>query len=340
MIDIEIHPPDRSGEPVDFGAPYEPPGNRLLHCWGQIGVEDRPHNVEDEELVLYRGVVTPEPGVISTYAHVHDTSPTILDAFCEGIGNFFGVYPDVAIIVGLHVRPVEKVVAKGECDVSLRKLARRLKEFGNPVFLRIGYEYNLTFDPHDPDYYPEMYRHIVELFRAEGADNVVSTWCAAAGSFPFRDFRDWWPGADVVDWAAVDVFAPIGFSLPETTDFLDQCREWKKPVMIPEACPLWFDWSRVDASKPETFRDGLLESGSADDQWSWYEAMFELVRRRPEIKALTVIAADWSTGPYPFYGNTLIDAWDGLPERYNAALADSRFMHAAEARTLFGIGNG
>jgi len=340
MIDIEIHPPDRSGEPVDFGALYEPPGNRLLHCWGQIGVEDRPHNVEDEELVLYRGVVTPEPGVISTYAHVHDTSPTILDAFCEGISNFFGVYPDIAIIVGLHVRPVEKVVAKGECDVSLRKLARRLKEFGNPAFLRIGYEYNLTFDPHDPDYYPEMYRHIVELFRSEGADNVVSTWCAAAGSFPFRDFRDWWPGDDVVDWAAVDVFAPIGFGLPETTDFLDQCREWKKPVMIPESCPLWFDWSRVDASKPETCREGLLEPGSADDQWAWYEAMFELVRRRPEIKALTVIAADWSTGPYPFYGNTLIDAWDGLPERYNAALADPRFMHAAEARTLFGIGNG
>ena len=337
MIDIEIHPPDRSHEPVDFGAPYEPPAGRLLHGWGQIGVEDRPHNVEDEELVLYEAVVEPAPATISTYAHVHDTTPTILDAFCEGVGRLVAKYPTSALIIGLHVRPVEKVVVKGECDESLRKLARRLKELRIPAFLRIGYEYNLTFDPHDPDYYPEMFRHIVELFRAEGADNVASTWCAAAGSFPHRDFRDWWPGADVVDWAAVDVFAPIGFGLSETTDFLDQCRDWKKPVMIPESCPLWFDWSRVDTSKPETFRDGLLEPGSAEDQWAWYAAMFELVRRRPEIKSLTVIAADWSTGPYPFYGNTLIDAWDGLPERYNAALADPRFMHLPEAQTLFGL---
>ena len=60
--------------------------------------------------------------------------------------------------------------------------------------------------------------------------------------------------------------------------------------------------------------------------------MMELLRRRPEIKGITIIAADWSDGPYPFYGNTLIDAWEGLPQRYNEAVANNpRFMHEAEA---------
>jgi hypothetical protein len=181
-----------------------------------------------------------------------------------------------------------------------------------------------------------MFRHVVELFRAEDARNVASCWCAAAGSFPHHDFRDWWPGPDHVDWAAMDLFAPIGFAIPETTDFLDQCREWGKPVMIPESCPLWFDWSRVDPEKPESFRDGLLEPGTAEDQWEWYGAMFELVRRRPEIKALTVIATDWRGGRFDFYGNTLLDAWDGVPERYEAAVIDPRFVHHDEAQALFG----
>lgn len=340
MIDITIHPPDLSAEPVDFGAKFEPAAGRVLHCWGQIGVEDRPQNVEDEAFVEYEETVTPRAGIVSTYAHVHDTSPTILDAFCEGIGNLLAKRPNLGLIVGLHVRPVEFVVTKGECDEALRKLARRLRDLGNPVWLRIGYEFNLSFEPHDPDAYRDFFPHIVELFRAEGAHNVAATWCCAAGSLPHRDFRDWWPGAEYVDWAAVDIFAPIGFQIPETTEFLDQCREWKKPVMIPESCPLWFDWARVDPSKPETFRDGLLEPGGADDQWVWYEAMFELVRRRPEIKALTFIAEDWSNGPYPFYGDSRIGSWDGLPERFNAAMSDPRFVHEAEAIKLFAAHKG
>ena len=39
--------------------------------------------------------------------------------------------------------------------------------------------------------------------------------------------------------------------------------------MIPESCPLWFDWSKVDTEKPETFVNGLLEPGSAEDQWGY-----------------------------------------------------------------------
>lgn len=335
MIDITIHPPDRSHEPVDFGTRYEPGPGRVLHCWGQLGCEDRPHQVEDHALIEYEETVDERAGVVSTYAHVHDTSSTILDAFCEGVGNLLTKRPGLGIIVGLHVRPVEKVVASGACDDALRTLARRLRDLGQPVWLRIGYEFNLTFEPHDPSAYRDLFAHIVELFRAEGAHNVVSVWCAAAGSLPHRDVRDWWPGAEYVEWAAVDIFAPVGFMIPETTDFLDQCREWQKPVMIPESCPLWFDWSKVEPSKPETFRNGLLEPGGTDDQWAWYEAMFELVRRRPEIKALTFIAEDWSNGPYPFYGDSRIGSWEGLPERFNAEMAHPRFVHEAEAIQLF-----
>ena len=237
--------------------------------------------------------------------------------------------------MGLHVRPVERVVARGTCDESLRRMARCLRELEGPVWLRIGYEFNLSFDPHDTEAYKDLFPHIVQLFRDEEAHNVVSTWCSAAGSFQFRDPFDWWPGNEYVDWAAMDVFAPIGFERPETTAFLDRCREEEKPVMIPESCPFFFDWNLVDPGRPESFRDGLLEIGDIEDQWAWYDAMFELVRRRPEIKALTVIATDWRDGMFPFYGDTRIGSWDGLPPRYAAALSDPRFMHRQEAQELF-----
>ena len=334
-LHITVQPPDRSHEPVDFGAPFEPPAGRVLHCWGQLGVEDRPHLVEDAELSEYEATIEPKPGLVSTYAHVHDTSDGILDAFCQGIGNLLAKRPQTPLIVGLHVRPVEKVVASGACDESLRRMARRLRELDIPVWLRIGYEFNLSFDPHDAEAYKDLFPHIVDLFRREEAHNVASTWCSAAGSFQFRDPFDWWPGNEYVDWAAMDVFAPIGFERPETTAYLDRCRDEQKPVMIPESCPFFFDWNLVDPNRPESFSDGLLEIGDIDDQWAWYEAMFELVRRRPEIKALTVIATDWRDGMFPFYGDTRIGSWNGLPERYGGALSHPRFMHRQESLDLF-----
>ena len=232
MMQITVQPPDRSGEPVDFGALYEPPAGRVLHCWGQLGVEDRPHVVEDSELAEYEATIDPKPGVVSTYAHVHDTSDEILDAFCQGVGNLMVKRPDIGLIVGLHVRPVEHVVPNGSCDESLRRMARCLRDLDMPVWLRIGYEFNLSFDPHDTEAYKDLFPHIVELFKLEEAHNVASTWCSAAGSFQFQDPFDWWPGNEYVDWAAVDLFAPIGFERDETTAFLDRCREEKKPVTL------------------------------------------------------------------------------------------------------------
>ena len=332
---ISVTPPDRSTEPVHYGALFEPPAGRVLHCWGQLGVEDRPHLVEDQELSEYEATIEPKPGVVSTYAHVHDTSDTILDAFCQGIANLEMKRPQTPLIVGLHVRPVEHVVAKGDCDESLRRLARCLRDLTVPVWLRIGYEFNLSFDPHDPGAYRDLFAHIVGLLRREEADNVAATWCSAAGSFQFRDPFDWWPGGEYVDWAAMDLFAPIGFERDETTAFLDRCRNEQKPVMIPESCPFFFDWNRVNPDKPESFRDGLLEIGGIDEQWEWYEALFELIRRRPEIKAVAVIATDWRDGMFPFYGDTRIGSWEGLPELYQAALTEPHFMHRNEAGEFF-----
>ena len=48
------------------------------------------------------------------------------------------------------------------------------------------------------------WRHIVTLFRAEGADNVTWLWTVQADEPGTGPIASWWPGPDYVTWVGID----------------------------------------------------------------------------------------------------------------------------------------
>ncbi len=48
------------------------------------------------------------------------------------------------------------------------------------------------------------WRHIVTLFRGQGADNVTWLWTINADSRGTGPIRTWWPGAGYVTWVGID----------------------------------------------------------------------------------------------------------------------------------------
>ncbi|MDD5383068.1 MAG: sugar-binding protein [Candidatus Margulisbacteria bacterium] len=145
-------------------------------------------------------------------------------------------------------------IIDGKWDGYIRSWAKSVKEFGQPVFLRVGHEFNMEGYPwgivnndKDPDIYIKAYRRIVDIFRKEGADNARWIWAPMNYSFPDESWNDWvkaYPGDNYVDWIGFD-----GYNWGTTQSwsdwqalkylFRDQMRKahklWpNKPIMIAE----------------------------------------------------------------------------------------------------------
>lgn len=147
-------------------------------------------------------------------------------------------------------------IAAGAYDAFIRRAAQEAAAFGQPLLLRLAHEMNGPWDPwgagvdgNTPADYVSMWRHVVAIFRAEGATNVRWVWSPnvyGAGSSPTgasaMPFEPFYPGDRWVDFVGLDgynwgtlhdsgwssfagVFGPSYGALTRLTD---------KPMMITE----------------------------------------------------------------------------------------------------------
>jgi len=106
--------------------------------------------------------------------------------------------------------PLRKVAA-GRYDGYLRSAARAAARWRHPILLRFAHEMNGDWYPWGadrvtPHVYKAAWRHVVSIFRANGADNVRWVWTPyvdSQGRFPFAAF---YPGDRWVDWVGLDGF--------------------------------------------------------------------------------------------------------------------------------------
>lgn len=109
-------------------------------------------------------------------------------------------------------------IAAGAFDPFIARAAREARAFGRPLLVRLAHEMNGPWtswgagvNGNAPVDYVAMWRHIVSIFRVEGADNVRWVWSpnvygagaspTGASALPFRPF---YPGDRWVDFVALD----------------------------------------------------------------------------------------------------------------------------------------
>jgi hypothetical protein len=108
-------------------------------------------------------------------------------------------------------------IANGGEDDWLRSYARAVAGYQRPVILGFAPEMNGSWyswgDTHtSPAEYIAAWRHVVTVFRGQGALNVTWLWTVnvaivATGDNPSNGVAavtPWWPGAAWVDWAGID----------------------------------------------------------------------------------------------------------------------------------------
>ena len=100
-------------------------------------------------------------------------------------------------------------IADGGYDMYLRLFADSVRQFGKPVVIGFGHEMNATwyswgYGQVPPRTFVAAWRHIVRLFRGQGADNVTWLWTINADLPSTGRISDWWPGGSYVTWVGID----------------------------------------------------------------------------------------------------------------------------------------
>jgi Glycosyl hydrolase family 26 len=100
-------------------------------------------------------------------------------------------------------------VAAGTYDKYLRSFAVSVRDFGKPVVIGFGHEMNATwyswgYGHVPPRTFVAAWRHIVRLFRGQGADNVTWLWTINADLPSTGPIAEWWPGGGYVTWVGID----------------------------------------------------------------------------------------------------------------------------------------
>jgi hypothetical protein len=133
-------------------------------------------------------------------------------------------------------------IADGTYDEYLRSYADSVRDFHNAVVIGFGHEMNAPGYSWGYRHVPAAtfvaaWRHLVTLFRGQGADNVTWLWTLQADSPGTGPIRDWWPGPQYVTWVGVDgyYYRPSDTFKTVFAPTIDQVRTFTQaPVLLSE----------------------------------------------------------------------------------------------------------
>ena len=218
-------------------------------------------------------------------------------------------YPNTVLQVGLWMVGGLGDVANGVYDAKIARLGRFLQQADRPVYLRIGYEFDLPENHYDPSAYIWAFRHIVQQLRRQGVENVAFVWHSFA-SRAERPVIEWYPGDAYVDWFAITYFDQDRSDLEPMAKL---AREHGKLLMIAEATP-----RGIGA------REAKL--------WGWWFGPFARFIHEERVQAVCYINADWDAHPM-FHGQGWQDSRVQVnPEVQAAWLAEitqPAYLHAS-----------
>jgi len=176
-------------------------------------------------------------------------------------------------------------IAAGACDTYIRAFARGIKARPERFILRFAFEMSLLNTKYWPFYFGQgpsdfvaMWRHVHDLFQAEGVTNVEWLWAPGYDSNPVEPWNDlhlYYPGDAYVDWVG-----PDGYN-------------WYYGQNPPWAW-MWYDDMFLDVSqdfacrypKPQIVHETSSADGpGAPNKVSWIQDTFQQMPKYPFLRA-------------------------------------------------------
>jgi Glycosyl hydrolase family 26 len=104
-----------------------------------------------------------------------------------------------------------RLIQSGRYDPYIRRSAEEARVWGKPILVRFMHEMNGDWYPwgrsvgnNNAELLKEAWRHVVGIFREEGASNVEWVWTPNVNTDGALPFADLYPGDRWVDWVGLD----------------------------------------------------------------------------------------------------------------------------------------
>ena len=208
-----------------------------------------------------------------------------------------------------------KYISAGAYDAYFVEMADTMRDFGDPIFLSIDHEMNGTWYPYSQAFpgsqttaadFVSAWRHIVDIFRKEGANNVAFVWSPNVPDVGGVSMDSYYPGDDYVDWVGCSFYSgnPISNLNTIYRTYAD-----RKPIFITE-------WATgVEKSR---YYPGF----PGDAQWvdSFFKA---LGANYPRVKGISWF--QWNKDD----GNYLLQRVPDQAQVYSADIQNPRYADSA-----------
>jgi hypothetical protein len=218
-------------------------------------------------------------------------------------------YPGARLQIGLYMVDALEGIVEGKYDANIKKLGQWIKKSRRPVYLRIGYEFDLPNNHYEPEAYKKAFRYIVQSLRKQRVRNVVFVWHSYGYLNPDKPLMTWYPGDEYVDFFAVSFFK--AFNTGNMNFILKRAREHNKPFMIAESTP------------------SGVGTGSAERSWNlWFKPFFQFISDN-DIPVVSYINSDWEALPMfngQGWGDARVQANKVVKERWLKEVLSDRFM--------------
>ncbi len=186
-------------------------------------------------------------------------------------------------------------IKNGDFDTQLRQWARDARDSGIPLLAEFGTEVNGDWfcwnawwngGPSGGPLFRDAYRHIIDLFRAEGADDV--TWffhvdAQRSPEMPWNRMADYYPGDGYIDWLGISVYGA------QAGD-----EDWQPFREVLEAG--YGELAALSPSKPIAVLEfGVTDQYPGESKAAWLNAAFDALESGSfsRIKAISYWHENW-----------------------------------------------
>ncbi|QBI55822.1 glycoside hydrolase family 26 protein [Streptomonospora litoralis] len=180
-------------------------------------------------------------------------------------------------------------IIRGRFDDSLRSQARRVADLDLPFFVTFDHEADANKRYHTrgtPREFVRAWRHIVDIYRRNGADNAIFVWNVTGWEGNLHRLPSLWPGNDYVDWISWEAYNMTGCELQPHWDHVDTFEEALRPA---------YEWLQregpehgIDPGKPIMIGEMGTVPIPGDPQATreWYADIPETLRKYDRIRAV------------------------------------------------------
>jgi endoglucanase len=181
-----------------------PPAHSSLpsQATSYLGVFEKGTTPSYQQVAEFAKLAGKQPNLVGYYSGWSEKFQTSFAerVFSQGETPYVQIDPTFASVSG---------IAAGVYDGYLTTYADSVRDFKHSVVIGFGHEMNdkryLWGYGHVPaQTFVAAWRHIVTLFRAQGAENVTWLWTVQAEGPQTGPIAGWWPGKSYVTWVGID----------------------------------------------------------------------------------------------------------------------------------------